>query len=233
VGPQKSLSYGSITCTLIKNKSIRVEQAGKIWVYNLLMKPFCKKCSHPVLSEFEKKGLCHAGLYGFKRAYAIGPYFRKEYSDLVEHIWKLKSKAIYAVPLGLSMALCVENLYPELKRINLLVPVPAHPNKNKERGYNQAELLTRILSDKLHVPYESDILAQIKPIKMQDKKREERKNIVKGAFAINRHIKEKSVILIDDVLTTGFTASECSKLLLDAGAKEVYVLVVARRVWEK
>jgi ComF family protein len=112
-----------------------------------------------------------------------------------------------------------------------MVPVPLHIRRLRERGYNQALLLVRELSKRMGIPYEERTLAKINdtPVQIALKKRERRKNL-KGAFQIKgkETIKGKSIVLVDDVYTTGATVNECSRTLLAAGAKQVTVLTVAR-----
>jgi ComF family protein len=115
--------------------------------------------------------------------------------------------------------------------IDVMVPVPLHIRRLRERGFNQALLLIRELSKRMGIPYEERVLKKIKdtPVQIALKKRERRKNLT-GAFQVRDQeaIRGKAIVLVDDVYTTGATVNECSHALLKAGAKQVAVLTVAR-----
>ncbi len=113
----------------------------------------------------------------------------------------------------------------------LLIPVPLHQKKLKQRGFNQAEELAKELSKNLKIPIITDVLIKIKqtPAQMELKKEEREKNI-KGVFFCQNPglIRGRKILLVDDVLTTGSTLEECACTLKGAGAKEVWGMVVAR-----
>lgn len=116
---------------------------------------------------------------------------------------------------------------------DVMVPVPLHIRRLRERGFNQALLLVRELSKRMGIPYEERALAKIKdtPVQISLKKRERRRNL-KGAFQVRDQeaIERKSIVLVDDVYTTGATVNECSRTLLKGGAGKVAVLTVARAI---
>ncbi len=114
-----------------------------------------------------------------------------------------------------------------------IVPVPLHRWRLFKRRYNQAALLAHGLGQISAKPVLIDALLRIKPTPIQGhRNRKERFENVRGAFALNPSIKipiqDKTLILVDDVLTTGATVNECSRVLLKAGAKTVHVLTLAR-----
>lgn len=115
--------------------------------------------------------------------------------------------------------------------IDVMIPVPLHIRRLRERGFNQALLLVRELSKRMGIPYQERALKKIKdtPVQIALKKRERRKNL-RGAFQVKDReaIRGKAIVLVDDVYTTGATINECSRTLLKAGAKQVAVLTVAR-----
>ena len=112
-----------------------------------------------------------------------------------------------------------------------LVPIPLHKRKLKLRGYNQAEELAKEISTILKIPVLSNVLLKIKntPAQVELKKEERRENI-KNAFLCKdpAMIKNKKILLVDDVFTTGATMEECALVLRNSGAKEVWGMVVAR-----
>ena len=110
--------------------------------------------------------------------------------------------------------------------------LPLHPKRLRERGFNQAELLARVIARYTDIPVFNGLI-RVKHTEHQTllDKAHRKKNLA-GAFMINKASKllDKTVLLVDDVYTTGATASESSKTLLEAGAKAVYVLTCARGI---
>jgi ComF family protein len=114
---------------------------------------------------------------------------------------------------------------------NLLLSVPLHWTRRLGRGFDQATFLGQRLSHFLGKPFSHRNLRRIRATASQTGLSEsKRRENVRGAFKVRRSeaVKGKRVLLVDDVMTTGATASECARTLLSAGAKEVSVLVVAR-----
>ncbi len=123
-----------------------------------------------------------------------------------------------------------KKIYRILKFCDIIIPVPIDKKKMKQRGYNQTELITQILSKKSGIK-EEKIILKSKQTKTQSLlKFEERKQNVNGAFEIihNERVKNKKIILFDDIYTTGATINEVSRILKDAGAKEIIALVIAK-----
>jgi ComF family protein len=119
-----------------------------------------------------------------------------------------------------------------LRDAELIIPVPLHPDRERARGFNQALILARELSRLGGLPLdEHSVIRQAHTERHRagmDAKA--RRGSVAGAFAV-RHfdqIKDKRVLLIDDVFTTGATVSACAAVLASAGVEDVYVLTVAR-----
>lgn len=113
--------------------------------------------------------------------------------------------------------------------IEEIIPVPLHPSRRRERGYNQAELLARGLSKELQIPIRKDVLFRVRRTKPQkqldDRGREEN---LRGAFGISRQWKAPAnVLVVDDIYTTGSTVNKISKLLIRAGVQKVYFLTIS------
>lgn len=148
-------------------------------------------------------------------------------------IFKLKyqKRTEYASLLAEIMAEC----YSDWKDANgeIIVPVPLHSTRQRQRGFNQAALLAEHFGRRSHLPIAGKALLRIKPIPSQTrlKKSERRKNVA-GAFACRNpeQIRGKRLILVDDVYTTGSTFNECSRVLMEAGAHSVQCLAYARAV---
>lgn len=116
-----------------------------------------------------------------------------------------------------------------LKKINFdydfIVPVPLHPRRLRWRGFNQAELLAKEINQNKLL----NCLIKTKNTKPQTQLSEkQRKQNIKGAFKCIFNLKNKKILLIDDVETSGSTLQECKKALLEAGAEGVYCLTLAK-----
>jgi competence protein ComFC len=112
---------------------------------------------------------------------------------------------------------------------DLIVPVPLHPVKQREREFNQAERLARRLGRVVGIPVNTGLLARVEPTFTQTRlSRAERAANVGRAFASRADLKGERVVVLDDVLTTGATTSACARKLKQAGAAEVCVWSVAR-----
>ncbi len=145
-------------------------------------------------------------------------------------LFKYEGKTQMANPLGKLMCdFAVKSMGTD--KIDMIVPVPLHPVKLRERQFNQSELLAAHLAKKMNKSVVKDKVKRIKYTAPQTElKRDQRLKNVRGAFLVkkNADFKEKTVLLVDDVLTTGATLHECAKALKYAGAKKVVALALAR-----
>ncbi len=117
----------------------------------------------------------------------------------------------------------------DVDEIDLITYVPMHKKDLLERGFNQSELLAKELSESLHIPY-AGVLEKIKHTKKQHRlKMAKRKENLSGAFALKdkEAIKGKTILLIDDVMTSGSTLSHCVKKLYSAKPARVFCAVIA------
>jgi len=216
------------------NNEIKVFQCQG--TYKLLEEPFCHVCSE--INITTQECAWHKESYGFTRIYVMGKYVppsREVEGDLLSsHILKLKNDKEYAIPLGKALALTVQHCHPELLKLKpKVIPVPLHKDEHRQRGYNQALELARVLGKCLDIPV-WHVLKKTRSVSMRPLKREERREAVRGLYMIYEErkdwIKDKQILLIDDVVTTGFTVSECSDVLIKSGAEQVNVLALARTV---
>lgn len=114
---------------------------------------------------------------------------------------------------------------------NTIAPVPLSRERLEERGYNQAELLSSLMAEELGIVHSTRLLRKIKNTKRQsDLTPMERAENLRGAFCADAELaKGRSIILVDDVYTTGNTLRECASVLLDAGAEKVAAVTLARK----
>lgn len=114
---------------------------------------------------------------------------------------------------------------------HIIVPVPLHRSRLRQRGFNQAVLLGKVLSRQISLPMLPDALVRTRPTEPQIKlSATERRLNVKGAFSVRRadSVAGKRVLLLDDVMTTGSTMDECARELKKAGAEAVFAAAIAR-----
>jgi ComF family protein len=115
--------------------------------------------------------------------------------------------------------------------VDVIIPVPLHPKREKKRGFNQAQIIAKELAELEGVRLLEGVLVKTKNIPPQTfLQLKEREKNVRGAFRVNKEeeIKGRVVLLVDDVYTTGSTIRECSSVLKKAGAKEVKALTIAQ-----
>jgi competence protein ComFC len=129
--------------------------------------------------------------------------------------------------------LLIEAALPELRLelVDLIVPIPLHRRKRRKRGFNQAERLSARLSAAAGIPFDAKLVERVRDTNAQaGLDRDDRMENVKNAFKYVAPValKRQRILLIDDVLTTGLTASACAKELRKNGAREVRVWTVAR-----
>ena len=112
--------------------------------------------------------------------------------------------------------------------IDAIVPVPMFRRKKRMRGYNQAEVFGRELAKYLRVPMDRNVVIRKKDTRpMKELNDIERENNLRNAFQIARNIvKYKKILLVDDIYTTGSTADEVSRVLLEAGVEKIYLLSI-------
>jgi ComF family protein len=114
------------------------------------------------------------------------------------------------------------------RKADVIVPVPLHVTRLLRRGFNQADIIAKYMSKATGISVNDNILKRIRNTKsQQNKNTEERKENVHNAFAVTSDITGLKILLVDDVITTGATISECSKVLKEHGASCVYCATIA------
>ncbi len=154
--------------------------------------------------------------------------FDDHYKTLI-HRFKYDKKILLGKRLAQSLGEKVA-LEKDFTNFDLVIPVPLHRARKRERGFNQSEILAEGISKTLNIATSRDVLKRKKNTKDQTNlDAQQRKENVEGAFVVTRSEKVigKQVILIDDVMTTGATLNECARMLLDAGAKMVFAVTLA------
>lgn len=139
--------------------------------------------------------------------------------------YKYKNKREYAAFYGEEMyTRCKATI--DIWKPQIIIPVPLHSSKYRERGFNQAELMAKSLSEYSDIPYDANILTRCrKTIPMKQLNDKERLKNLKNAFIIDENIvKYERVLVVDDIYTTGSTIDECARVLKDRGVERVYFI---------
>jgi ComF family protein len=167
---------------------------------------------------------CRRGLGGFDAVYSFG-WFEDQLRELI-HLFKFGCVKPAAKPLGDMLA----RVLPRELKIDVIVPVPLHWTRLLTRGFNQSELLAMEVARRWQVPVDGALLRKKRTSSQTELTHDERRLNVEGAFEVRKSaaVAGRSVLLIDDVLTTGATARACARMLKRAGARRVTVLTLAR-----
>ena len=164
----------------------------------------------------------------YRRLYSVGVYDGALKKAI--RLLKYRNRPHLAKPLA-QLLIEFAQIHLNMKEFNTVACVPLHSAKIREREFNQADLLARPLSRKFGVVFSAGKLRKNKSGPSQSNlNRSKRLKNLKGTFSVHdhNHFNDKNVLLVDDVFTTGATVNECSRALLDAGAKTVSVLTLAR-----
>jgi ComF family protein len=196
---------------------------------------YCVACRTPFVNHFplDESGrcmLCRLGLNGFDQVYSYGAY-EGTLRTLI-HLFKFEGVQPLSRKFGDLLALVL----PREEHFDAIVPMPLHWRRRWQRGFNQSELLAGEIARRWHAPVRKAIRRKKATPPQAGLTSAQRRQNVRGAFAPTMNLKGMRVLLVDDVLTTGATASACARALKRAGAVHVSLLALARRdrrsAWE-
>ncbi len=185
----------------------------------------CYRCGS-TLSMGELCPLCKTFALAFSKGFAVFPYAKIRTS--IHHFKFFHEKHLAITFASFMGQFLLEHHASLLQEIDYIHAVPMHPIKQKKRGYNQVEELCKHLSPIIKVPHRTDILIRVKNNQAQSTvSSADRAKNISGAFSCFP-CENHTILLVDDVFTTGSTLHECSKVLLRyGGAKDVIVLTLA------
>lgn len=196
--------------------------------FEFIAKPYCFSCGCKLdilILDNLWCGKCFANNPSYDKARSLLKF--NEHSKKIIHAFKYQDKT--AVAKTFAKLLCLRYSH-DIEGIDLIVPVPMNRFKRLFRMYNPAFLLAKEIAITINKPIKPDMLIKTRWTKSQTSltKSEREKNLVNSLKFNKKHlIKNKKILLVDDVLTTGATVNKCSKLLKAAGASSVYVLTIA------
>ena len=189
-------------------------------------KELCKKCELLIKKyEINKIEKCKNKYFDYQiKLYKYENIIRNKIID-----YKFNEKAYLSATFE-KMIIKNEKIYSFLKKYDIILYVPMFKKNKLIRGYNQSELIAKRISRTLGISLEKNNLVKTRNTKKQSTlTKQQRKINIKDAFKVQKpeNIKNKKIILFDDIYTTGNTVNECSKVLKKAGAEEIVVLTIA------
>jgi competence protein ComFC len=190
---------------------------------------YCSSCRAPFLNAYplDESGrcaLCRLGLQGFDEVYSYGA-FEGTLRRLI-HLFKYQG----VQPLADVFAERMAAVLPPEERFDVIVPLPLHWWKRWRRGFNQADLLAREIGRRTNITVRDLMLRTRATASQAGLTNAQRRLNVRGAFRVKRGVRldGRRVLVVDDVFTTGATASACARALKRAGAAHVSLLALAR-----
>ena len=199
--------------------------------FSRLTSPKCPVCAVPFITQSGEDHLCEACLR--KRPHfeaAEAPYLHEGPLMDAIHGFKYGSRRHIGDSLGPLLAAFAGDWLGESRDI-LTMPVPLHPRRLRERGFNQSLVLARYVARKLDTALDFLSLRRVKYTTPQTGLgRKERRKNVKNAFQLKTPdaVEDRTILLVDDVFTTGNTLNECARVLKKGGCEKVLCLVLAR-----
>jgi ComF family protein len=190
--------------------------------------PSCRRCGIPLAGTDSLCPACRSRRHLFSFACSYG-LFDEVFQQII-HLFKYRRRRSLAGPLAERLAVTLRADV-RFSRMDAVIPVPLHPAKRRARGFNQSELLARELSRRVGFTIIKGVLVRVINTPSQSLLGFDQRVInVRDAFRVRipERVRERHIILLDDVITTGATADACADALLKAGAAEVSVLTVAR-----
>ena len=193
--------------------------------------PYCSICGDPVEGRVDGSFVCYACSEStpfFDRARSAVRY-RGVMQDVLQE-FKYREGLWMRPDLVRILEACAATHY-DMDEIDAVTFVPLYPARHRQRGYNQAEVLAGLLAKSIRKPLLKYCLARIKPTQTQTHlTARDRVTNVKGAFKTRwlSRLNGRRILLVDDVMTTGATVNECSRVLKAGGAARVVVVTVAR-----
>jgi competence protein ComFC len=211
------------------------------YVLNLIYPPICGICG-----KFDANFLCKRcekqlesqAKFRIEKKANKNYYFQEhlyifEYQGIIRKIllnYKFNDRA-YLYKTITNFLLKNKKIFPFFKSYDTIVPVPISKKRKKERGYNQSALIAKEIARNIEIEYNKQSLYKKKNIIEQSKLNKEQRQInIQGVYELYNHkkIKNKKILLVDDIYTTGSTVNECCRILSQAQPKKIGILTLAK-----
>jgi len=196
-----------------------------------IVPPFCAKCSGPFSGAIEGEFVCaNCSHRALEFVAAVSAYSSRGIVRFMIHQFKYSRQLHLRHPISAWLLEAMNDSRMREQRFDFVVPVPLHPARLRERGFNQAELLAKIASAAINVP----VLPALERVRYTPTQtvfdRLERMENLRNAFRLRKKmaVRDSRVLLVDDVLTTGSTLNECARILRQAGVASVHAITAAR-----
>ena len=189
----------------------------------------CNKCK----IGLQKNALCKIENYKDTSSYFDEHIYLFQYTgEIRDTILKYKfNEKSYIYRTFLEFIKNNEEMCSQIKKYDIIIPVPVSKKRFKQRGYNQSALIAKNLAKTLNIDYKENVLIKIKDNKPQSEMgQDKRKSNVKDVYKIKNKEKiyQKKVLILDDIFTTGNTVNECAKVLIENSANNVGILTIAK-----
>ena len=192
-------------------------------------KSLCNKCK----IKLQKNAICKIEDYKNTSSYFDEHIYLFQYNgEIRDAILKYKfDEKSYIYRTFLEFIKNNENICAQIKKYDIIIPVPISKKRLNSRGYNQSSLIAKNLAQELNIEYSEKILIKIKDNKPQSEmKQDTRKSNVRGVYKVinKERINNKKVLIVDDIFTTGSTVDECARVLKDNNAESIGVFTLAK-----
>ncbi len=192
--------------------------------------PRCEVCSHPFEGTMERFVCANCQGRGFHFECAVAVYRSRGVLRELIHRLKYGGETWLQEPLGELLVRGMDDKRLKGRDLDGIVAVPLHPVRQRERQFNQSELLGQALARRQKLPLLSPLKRTRNTVTQTHFDRRKRMQNLRDAFKLSQNatVQGRNLLLVDDVFTTGSTLDECSRVLLDAGARTVCALTLAR-----
>lgn len=192
--------------------------------------PICLTCGSPVLEEHVEQCInCFKGKMYFDQVRSALDYNDDHVRQMI-HTFKFDFIESIVDDLSAFLQEAFQSYYSH-ESVDFVMSVPLHKSRLRHREFNQSHLLAKQFAEDIHIPLRDDIVIRHKNTKAQSQlKPEERHKNIQGAFIVIKpeDVINKTILIIDDIVTTGSTANEMSKVLRENGASRIMILSLAR-----
>ncbi len=213
----------------ILNYALNLIYPQKCGICHKIGESLCKKCEIELIKpkEAKIKKYIRSTIFFDEQLYFFN-YHGRIRRKIIQYKFSEKS---FLYKMFLKIILKNKKTYRFSKKYDIIISVPISKKRLGKRGYNQSELIARELAKNLNIKYEKNVLIKLKDNKTQSTLgKKQRQENVKNVYEVKNEgiIKNKNIIIFDDIFTTGSTVNECSKILKQNGAKYIGIITIAK-----